>query len=143
MLREKKEMIYTEGETKRKAMMEKISKTYIPSPEHWKESYSRHKDCWSSLDKVPISKIKIDSRFFSYPNKVDLSEVNYIVNNFSEDAWSPILINEEFYLLDGQHRLMVAKFMKLKYIDVIIQHIENYSYYYGKPIRSIPEEGGI
>jgi hypothetical protein len=101
--------------------------------------YSQHKGYWSTVDKVPITKVKVDPRLFSYPNQVDSAQVNYMVENFSRNAWTPILVNEDFFLLDGQHRLQVAKRMKLKYIDVIVQHFENYSHYYGKPIKSLPK----
>jgi ParB-like chromosome segregation protein Spo0J len=36
--------------------------------------------------------------------------------------WTPITLDEEGYLLDGQHRLEAAKRMGLKYIDVVIQN---------------------
>jgi hypothetical protein len=116
--------------------------TYISSSEDGKKLYSRHKDCWSSLDKVPISRINIDTRFFSYPNKVDVSKVNDIVKNINGADWSPIVVNEEFFLLDGQHRLLAARFLKLEFIDVIVQHVANYSFYYGRAITTIPEEDG-
>jgi ParB-like chromosome segregation protein Spo0J len=32
----------------------------------------------------------------------------------------PILVNTDFFLLDGQHRLQVAKKLGLKYVDVAI-----------------------
>lgn len=51
-------------------------------------------------------------------NKLD---VDYMVNNFYKGAWFPIMINQNYYLLDGQHRLAAAKKLHLKYIDVVIQ----------------------
>jgi hypothetical protein len=113
------------------------SLNYISSPEHTKTFYAQYRDDWSTVDKVQISKIKINPRLFSYPNHVDLSEVETIIENFEEDKWEPIRINEDFYLLDGQHRLMVAQKMKLKYIDVIVQHIANYSFFFGKEVKRI------
>ena len=104
---------------------------YIPSPEHWKTMYTQHKGEWSSVDKVPLFKIKIDQRLFSYPNPVDNSRVTDIINKFDTNLWAPIVINEEYYLLDGQHRFEAALQMNLNYIDVIIQHEANYSFYYG------------
>ena len=97
-------------------------KSYIPSPQHWKEMYAQHRGYWSPVDKVPLRKIKIDRQLFAYPNEVDPDQVNYIATNFDQEVWIPILINEDYFLLDGQHRLKVAKLFKLKYIDVIVQH---------------------
>jgi hypothetical protein len=115
------------------------SLNYIPSPENTKTFYAQHRNDWSTVDKVQISNIKIDARLFSYPNKVDLSEVETIIENFDEDRWEPIQVNEDYYLLDGQHRLKVAQRMKLNYIDVIVQHVANYSFYYGKAVKRIEE----
>ena len=99
-------------------------KEYIPSPQHWKDMYT-HKEYggkWMPVDKVPIEKIKFDRRLLSYPNEVDHSEVVYMLVNFDQEVWMPITVNEDFYLLDGQHRLQVARQLCLKYIDVIVQH---------------------
>ena len=117
----------------------KSAQEYISSSQQWKNIYSRHKETWSFVEKVPITKIKIDTRLFSYPNKVNLSHVNDIIQNIENSEWPPILVNEDYYLLDGQHRLEAAKRMKLKYIDVVIQHVENYSYYYRRLIKKLPE----
>jgi len=46
--------------------------------------------------------------------------VKRMVNRFYLDAWEPIMINERYFLIDGQHRLMVAKKLGLKYIDAIV-----------------------
>ena len=47
-----------------------------------------------------------------------------MVSNFEILGWIPITLDKEFYLLDGQHRLEVAKRLNLKYIDVVIQDTE-------------------
>ena len=109
---------------------------YIPSPALTKTFYAHHREEWSIVDKVQISKIKIDSRLFSFQNQVALSKVKEIEANFNVDRWEPIRVNEDYYLLDGQHRLKVAKRMKLKYIDVIVQHEANYSFYYGREVKN-------
>jgi hypothetical protein len=88
-------------------------------------------------DKVPIEKIKIDTRLFSYPNSINVESAKSIAKYFDLDLWNPILVNKDYFLLDGQHRLEAAKSMGLKYIDVIVQHVENYSYYYGKAVKGI------
>lgn len=43
------------------------------------------------------------------------------MNNFSQEVWMPILVNQGFFLLGGQHRLSAAKKMSLMYIDVIME----------------------
>ena len=101
--------------------------------------YTQHKSQWSSVDKVPLHNIKIDQRLLSFPNSLSKTHVNDIINNFDVNLWTPIVVNEDFYLLDGQHRLEAALQMNMNYIDVIIQHGANYSYYYGKPIKSLSE----
>jgi hypothetical protein len=97
---------------------------YIPMGEIWKETYLRPQIMRSLqlIERVPISKIMIDKRLFSWQNEVDLSQVEFIVKNFNLDFWMPILINKDYFLLDGQHRLQVARQMGLEFIDVVIDH---------------------
>ena len=57
----------------------------------------------------------------SFPNDVDDDEVTHMINNFEEDVWEPILINSDYYLLDGQHRLQLAFRTGIKFIDVIME----------------------
>lgn len=45
----------------------------------------------------------------------------YKVDNFEEEAWQPIHVNQDYYLLDGQHRLRLAFRTGMKYIDVIME----------------------
>ena len=96
-------------------------KNYIPA-ELWKDSYTNPTigESFTFVEKVPLSKIKIDKSLFSWQNEVSSSRVDFIVENFDIDFWMPILINSDYFLLDGQHRLQVAKRLKLKYIDVVI-----------------------
>jgi hypothetical protein len=97
-------------------------KTYIPIGEIWKETYSRPPIAISFVlvERVPISRIKINKRLFSWQNEVDQSQVNFMLKNFDQDFWMPILVNRDYFLLDGQHRLRVAKRMGLTFIDVVI-----------------------
>ena len=44
--------------------------------------------------------------------------------NFDRDARMPITINKNYYLLDGQHRLELARQMGLSFIDVVIEDSE-------------------
>lgn len=91
--------------------------------EIWKDTYSRPeiKQSFQLVEKVPISTIKIDKRLFAWQNEVDFSQVDFIIENFNRDFWMPILVNQDYFLLDGQHRLQVARKMGVDFIDVAVQ----------------------
>ena len=76
------------------------------------------------MPKTPIEKIKVDKTLFSFQNEVNWTEVEYISKNFEIGAWFPIMVNQDFLLLDGQHRLAAAQNMKLKFLDVVIDNGE-------------------
>jgi hypothetical protein len=97
-------------------------KNYIPIGIIWKETYSRPEimASFTLVEKVPLSKIITDKSLFSWQNEVDSFQVEFILENFDRDFWMPILVNEDFFLLDGQHRLEVAKRKGLEFIDVVI-----------------------
>ncbi len=106
--------------------MELLQKIYIPSKNYCKEmyiNYAKHDPEWDwiPINKVPIKKIKVKRELFDYPNEVEEDEVTYMVNNFYENAWEPIIVNEDYFLLDGQHRLRLAFRIGLKYIDLIMR----------------------
>lgn len=92
-------------------------KEYIPSPQHRKDMYTNPSfgGMWAARDKVSIDAIKIDKNLFDFQNEVDHKQVLDMLANFDQELWSPILVNERNYLLDGQHRLQVAKQLCLKY----------------------------
>lgn len=96
--------------------------TYIPSPDYLTSMYSKpeYHGRWMVVPKVPVDKIQIDKSLFSFPNALSWNEVEYMSKNFELGAWFPIMVNSEYFLLDGQHRLATAKKMKLKYIDIVI-----------------------
>lgn len=73
---------------------------------------------FSLIRKVPLISIKYDQKYF--PNKVDFSIVDFIVENFSVDYWYPIFVNPNYYLIDGQHRFQAANRLGLKYMDVVV-----------------------
>ena len=102
-------------------------KNYIKSSVIWKDMYANpdFKGYFYLFGKAPIHSIKIDKSLFDYANEVDPSQVSRIVSSFYRDAWMPIMVNTHFYLLDGQHRLAVARELGLKYIDVVIQVTDN------------------
>lgn len=104
------------------SLLELLQKDYIRSPHHWKEMWinasKRDFDWdWIPIDKVRIRKIKKDKKFL--PNEVDDDQVSYMIDNFDEEVWEPISLNEDYCLLDGQHRLRLAFRTGMKYIDVI------------------------
>ena len=106
------------------SLLELLQKNYVQSPYHWKEMWinasKRDFDWdWIPIDKVRIKKIKVDKKFL--PNEVDNNEVIYMINNFDEEVWFPVMINEDYFLLDGQHRLRLAFHTCMKYIDVIME----------------------
>ena len=98
-------------------------KDYIPV-ELWRNTYTNPQMArsFTFVEKVPLSKIKIDKSLFSWQNEVSPSRVDFIVKNFDLDFWMPIIINSDYFLLDGQHRLLVAKKLGLKYIDAVIDN---------------------
>lgn len=79
------------------------------------------KPYWTPALKFPIEKIKIDKSLFNYQNEVSQSIVLYMLMNFDRDAWMPITLNKDHCLLDGQHRLELARLMGLSYIDAVIE----------------------
>lgn len=101
-------------------------KNYIPVKKHWFDMFTRHfqEQYWLPKSRVPLSKIKIDKNLFSYQNEVSESTVLDIAYNFDDELWMPITVNQKYYLLDGQHRLAVAKRLGLEYIDVVVQDTE-------------------
>ena len=100
-------------------------RNYIPVKKHWFEMYTRFdKPYWTPALKFPIEKIKIDKSLFDYQNEVSQSDVLYMLMNFDRDAWMPVKINKNYYLLDGQHRLELARLMGMLYIDAVIQDTE-------------------
>src|SRR6266511_1762118 len=97
---------------------------YIPSPDYLTDMYLNpsFQGQWVVVTKVSIEKIKVDKSLFSFQNEVDMNEVNYMCKNFHVGAWYPIMVNSDYFLLDGQHRIATAKKMNLKYIDVVIDN---------------------
>jgi len=96
---------------------------YIASPSFLKDMYHNPSlgGAFKTMDKVPIKKIRLDKSLLAFQNEVDMKEVQSIVDNFHEGAWFPIMINQNGFLLDGQHRLAAAKRLQLKYVDVAVQ----------------------
>lgn len=103
-----------------------MKKTYIPSPDYLTSMYSKPEfnGRWIVVPKIPVEKIKIDKSLFSFQNEVNWNDVEYMSRNFEVSAWFPVMVNPDFFLLDGQHRLAAAQKMKLRYLDVVIDNGE-------------------
>jgi len=89
------------------------SSKYIPSPEHWKEMFRKY-HFYEVKERLAIDEIKINRALFDFNNKVCISSVEYMLNNFELDAWMPVTVTEKMFLLDGQHRLACAKKLGLE-----------------------------
>ncbi len=100
--------------------MKEKYRDYIKSPQHWKDVFNQYPHL-QSKDKVLIKKIKIDRKLFDFDNPVNMDDVYYMLMNFSKNVWMPITVNKNYYLLDGQHRLALARLLGLNYIDVVIE----------------------
>jgi len=101
-----------------------MENTYIPSPDYLVSMYSnpQFNGRWVVVTKVPIEQIKIDKSLFSFQNNVNWNEVEYMCENFEQGAWYPIMVNPDYFLLDGQHRLAAARKLNLKYIDAVVDN---------------------
>jgi hypothetical protein len=101
-----------------------MKKTYIPSPEYLASMYDKPEfnGRWVVVTKVPVEKIRIDKSLFSFQNEVDWDEVESMCMDFEISAWFPVMVNPDFFLLDGQHRLAAAQKMKLTHLDVVVDH---------------------
>lgn len=96
-------------------------RNYIPAQKFWMQILDdKAANFFIPTKKFPISEIKIDKKLFDFQNEIDMNEVFQILLNFHREAWGPIILNKDNFLLDGQHRLEVARQMGLEYIDVII-----------------------
>lgn len=113
--------------------MREKRKNYIKSSNDLKNRYAKFNG-FSFEDKIPIKKIKINRKLFAFDNSVNMDNVHYRLTNFDKYLWSPITVNKDYYLLDGQHRLAMAKKLGLKYIDVMIEE-EDKIEYNKKPIK--------
>ena len=103
-----------------------MKKAYIPSPEYLTSMYANPEFTgrWVVMHKIQIDKIKVDKALFSHQNEINWADVNSITEDFEIGAWFPIMVNPDFFLLDGQHRLAAAQKMKLKYLDVVVDNGE-------------------
>ncbi len=73
-----------------------------------------------SVRKVSLDKIKVDTRRMAYPNVPSLDEALHLIQYFDIENWLPIRLDDEYYLLDGQHRMIIARLLGLKYLDAVM-----------------------
>lgn len=90
-------------------------KEYVACKKHWKDMFAQY-PMYKIIERFPISKIKKRK----LRNNVNLNNVLYMLMNFNKDAWMPITLDRNYFLLDGQHRIELAKQMGLSYIDIVI-----------------------
>lgn len=88
---------------------------YIPAKRHWMKMYKQY-IFYETQKKFPIHKVQIKP----LRNRVDKKEVLYMLMNFNKDAWMPVTLDKNSFLVDGQHRLELAKQLGLEFIDAVI-----------------------
>lgn len=88
---------------------------YVPVKKHWIEMYEQY-SFYKTLKKFPINKIQIKPLW----NKVDKKEVFYILMNFDREAWMPVTLDINYFLIDGQHRLELAREFGMEFIDAVV-----------------------
>lgn len=96
---------------------------YIPVPQINLDVYTRNFDrpYWTPARHIPIESIKIDKSLMDFANEISVEHAENIITYFDVDFWYPILMDKENHLLDGQHRLEIARRVGLKYLDAVIQ----------------------
>ena len=113
--------------------MKEKYRDYIKSSDNFKNTLAKFNG-FSFEDKIAIRKIKINRKLFVFDNFVNMDNVYYMLANFDKYLWSPITVNKDYYLLDGQHRLALAKQLRLRYIDVMIEDKSKMEYSKG-PVK--------
>jgi len=94
---------------------------YVPAPQYSRNSFRSEQKNLVFNEKFLVDKIKIEP-LIDHQIEIDYDRVSNILLNFDQKLWEPILIDDDYYLLDGRHRLEVAKLLRLRYIDVIIEN---------------------
>lgn len=88
---------------------------YAPVKKHWIEMYKQY-SFYEIVKKFPIHKIQIKP----LRNKVDKNEVFYMLMNFDREIWMPVTLNTNYFLIDGQHRLELARLFGMEFIDAVV-----------------------
>ena len=93
--------------------------------------YSSYNLMGKIVRKIPIEDLRIDKSRLSFANEILEDTVETIVYHFDDDWWLPIFIDKDYCLRDGQHRLVAAKRMGLRFIDALLlneEHSKIYKY---------------
>ena len=88
---------------------------YVPVNKHWIKMYQQY-NFYTVIKKFPINKIQIKP----LRNKLKTNEVLYMLMNFDKEVWIPITLDTKHFLVDGQHRLELAKQFGMEFIDTVI-----------------------
>ena len=75
---------------------------------------------WRLVEKFPIKNIIKNEE--SYPNPLKMNEVINMIDEFYPSGFHPKRINENYELVDGQHRLKFAQLCGFEFIDVFIEN---------------------
>ena len=113
--------------------MKEKYRDYIKSSNNLKNIFAKFNG-FSFEYKISIKKIKINRKLFAFDNAVNMEDVYYMLMNFNKTIWDPITVNTNYYLLDGQHRLALAKKLGLNYIDVMVED-KNKIEYSKEPVK--------
>lgn len=100
-------------------------RNYIPVKKHWFEMYIKFdKPYFVAHRKFPIEKIKVDKSYYADKQEMFKADMLYMLVNFDREAWAPVIINKSGLLVDGYHRVAMAKQKGLLFIDVVIEDTE-------------------
>jgi ParB-like nuclease domain len=100
---------------------------YIPCEESSLPGFLIHKNYhvqlnWFFKSKVLLDDIKLPENSLESRDWIDKETINNIVNDFYPSGWEAVRVNPKMEILDGYHRLVAAKKLGLKYIDIIIDY---------------------
>ncbi|GEM_PF-7067949 len=108
---------------KRLSYQKLLSSKYIPSQGIAFDLFQRRTEHdpkwkWIPIRRLPIRAVKIDRRRLQYEGDTSRENIDHIFRYFYQEAWEPIEITDDQYLLNGVVQLKVAEQIGLRYIDV-------------------------
>lgn len=111
---------------KRLSYQRLLSSKYIPSQGIAFDLFQRRTEHdpkwkWIPIRRLPIRAVKIDRRRLQYEGDTSRENIDHIFRNFYQEAWEPIEITEDYYLLNGMVQLKVAERIGLRYIDAVMK----------------------
>jgi DNA modification methylase len=100
--------------------MKKLS-DYVPASQGITSTYNVFNGTnFTFISRFPVERIKSEERSAEAQKEIDYNWVAHILGNFDDRLWEPIVLDHDYYLIDGYHRLAVAKLLRLRYIDIIV-----------------------